>query len=173
MITLINGRGQLGEALKRKVEETFFQENLFIYHTWEIKDKSEQIQKECYEKFIHFVEKNKDQRILFVSTYSQTDNHYNYYKQLSEAFLLSNTERGSVIRLPTLIGKGICENFKEGISKAYGEMELMSLNDAADAIISEARSDSRIRNIRIYGQKISATLARDLILFGANKNENP
>jgi hypothetical protein len=173
MITLINGRGQLGKVLQQRINKDMVGEEIFIYHTWNIIDKSETIQKACYDKFVDFVNGHQDKRTLFISTYSQTNNPYNYYKQLSEAFLLSNTERGSVVRLPTLIGKGICENFRKGLSEAYGEMELISLNDAADAILSELTSHSRIRNIRVYGTKIPASTARDLILFGVNKNENP
>ncbi len=168
MITLINGKGQLGTFLNKLINERKIstREEVLIYHTWSVDDKSEEIQKSCYEKFKGFINLNKSVKVIFISTYSQTDNPYNYYKQLAEAYLLLNHEKGFVIRLPTLIGKGICEKFKNKQAEAFGEMELMSVKDAAEKVLEFALSNSRIKNIRIYGDKVSAKLAKDLILFG-------
>lgn len=168
MIQLINGKGQLGSALQEIIEKERIspKEKIYIYHTWNIEDKSEETQKQCYLKFQDFVRENLAQPIIFVSTYSQTDNYYNYYKQLSEAYLLSNTSLSKVIRLPTLIGKGICQKFRDGITNAYGEMELMSVEEAAREILKFSLSNSIIRNFRVYGKIVSADLAKRLILFG-------
>ncbi len=168
MITLIHGKGQIGSILDRLIRERKIsaKDNIAIYHTWNIDSKSEEIQKECYEKFKKFVDENKNVKIVFVSTYSQTENPYNYYKQISEAYLISNHEKGFVIRLPTLIGKGTCEKFRNDEAEAFGEMELMSLINAAEKILEFALSESRIRSIRINGEKVSAKLAKELILFG-------
>lgn len=168
MIELIGGRGQLGSVLKEiiETEKVSFPEKLSIYHTWNIEDKSEKTQKQCYLAFQNFVKENLESSIIFVSTYSQTDNYYNYYKQLAEAYLLSNTTHGKVIRLPTLIGKGICQKFRDEDAKAWGEMELMSVEEGAREVLKFALSYSILRNFRVYGKMVSADLAKRLILFG-------
>jgi hypothetical protein len=168
MITLVDGKGQLGSILgllidKRKLNS---EDNIIIYHTWNVLDKSEETQKQCYEKFKNFVDSNQDTKIIFISTYSQKDNYYNHYKQLSEAYLILNHPNGNVIKLPILIGKGICEKFKKNEAEAFGEMELMSVKDAAEKVLEFALSKDKIRSIRVYGDKVSAKLAKDLILFG-------
>ena len=51
-IKLINGRGQLGEELKKRL--IFVQnakQKVFIYHTWHTENKEKDIQKQEYEKF--------------------------------------------------------------------------------------------------------------------------
>jgi hypothetical protein len=168
MITLINGRGQIGEALKKIIplEEVSPLEKIFIYHTWNISDKSEGIQRECYRNFVDFVNNHIDKKIIFISTYSQQDNAYNQYKHLSEAYLLSNNLYGRVIRLPTLIGKGVCEKFRVDEAEAFGEMELLSVQEAAEEVLKFATSSSHILNFRVFGRIVSANLVKELILFG-------
>ena len=166
MITLIDGKGQLGTLLSNLISNKEVSEDIVIYHTWNVEDKSEETQRNCYEKFKKFTDENKNIKIIFISTYSQTDNPYNYYKQLSEAYLLSNHLTGKVIRFPALIGKGTCEKFKNNEIEAFGEMELISVRDAAEKVLEFALSKDKIRNLRIYGDKVSAKLAKELILFG-------
>ncbi len=173
MIKLINGRGQLGNTLQKIIERDniISDRNIAIYHTWNINDKSEETQKECYNKFTEFVDGNKDVKIIFVSTYSEKENFYNYYKQLSEAYLLSNHKQGYIVRLPTLIGKGICEKFRNEGVNAFGEMELMNLEDASKEILEIAKTDSLVKSFRVKGAIVSAKLVKDLILFGKSKIE--
>jgi hypothetical protein len=168
MIKLIDGKGQLGNVLQGILEKENIktEEDVFIYHTWNFLDKSENTQKECYDKLVDFVDKNKDIKIVFISTYSQTENFYNFYKQLSEAYLLTNHKKGYVVRLPTLIGKGICLEFRNEEKQAFGEMELMTINDAAREILKIAQTDSLVRNFRVKGTIVSAKFVKDLILFG-------
>jgi Fe2+ or Zn2+ uptake regulation protein len=166
MIKLINGRGQLGTALNNLIIKEKPEVNATIYHTWNFLDKSKDVQKECYEKFKRFVDENKYLKIMFISTYSQTENYYNFYKQLSESYLINNTEKGYVIKLPTLIGKGICQDFKDNKAEAFGDMELMTIEDSAKEILDITKSDKLIRNIRINGAIIPAKIAKSLILFG-------
>lgn len=174
MIRLINGRGQLGTELKLQIDQKAisFPEPVLIYHTWNFLDKSEETQKKEYEKFQRFLEEDSSQTssVIFTSTYSQQENPYNYYKQMSEAYLLNNHEKGYVIRLPTLIGKGICQRLKDGSAKPFGMMELMTIRDAAEGILStveEIRNKrQRLRNVQIPGEKVSAKLISELIEFG-------
>lgn len=167
MIKLINGRGQLGSVLKGLVKKsTAGNIDAFIYHTWNFSDKSEEVQKRCHRKFIDFVDQNQKTKIVFTSTYSQTENPYNYYKQLSEVYLLDNHKRGYVIRLPILIGKGVCEQFREDELEPFGKMELMSLENAAKEVLKVTNTNSKIKSIRATGDIVPARLVKDLILFG-------
>jgi hypothetical protein len=175
MITLINGRGQLGNALNKIIQEENLSpsEDILIYHTWDILDKSEPVQKTCYTKFTDFVRKNKRPKIIFISTYSQTDNFYNYYKQLSEIYLLSHSKTSCVVRLPTIIGKGICESFKTNNAKPFGEMELLSIEDAARQILDfSLLLNYKVRNFRVYGKKVDAGLVKKLIEYGRGDYES-
>ena len=36
MITLLNGRGQLGDSLKKEIENQNTEKQVFIYHTWNV-----------------------------------------------------------------------------------------------------------------------------------------
>ncbi len=165
MIKLINGRGQLGTELARIITNDI-SELIFIYHTWNVDDKSEEAQKACYLKFKDFVDANPNPKIIFISTYSQTDNPYNYYKHTSESYLLSHNEKGQVIRLPTLIGKGICNKFRNKEAEPFGEMNLISVEDAAQEIMNFILSNSKVRSITIKGNIISAKSVKRLIEFG-------
>jgi len=168
MIKLINGRGQLGQELNKIILHRSFDENITIYHTWNVLDKSEEIQKECFKKFKEFVDNHLLEKIIFISTYSQTDNPYNYYKQLAESYLINHCEQGKIIRLPVLIGKGICDKFRNNEVEAFGEMELISLEDAVESILNLAVSSSKIKSFRVYGTIIPAKLVKNLITFGKN-----
>jgi len=118
-----------------------------------------------FEKFKYYVNDNPREKIVFISTYSQADNFYKHYKHLSEDYLLENQEQGSVIRLPNLIGKGTCEFFREGKLTPFGEMELMTLSDAAKEVLDFAEN-STTRVYTIKREIVSAKLVKDLILFG-------
>ena len=167
MINLIDGKGQLGFELEKLIKKENSKENLFIHHTWNFLDKSEETQKKCYQDFREFVDNHKDSKIVFISTYSQAQNNYTLYKQLSESYLISNNEKGYVVRLPNLIGKGICQKIKDNqVENIFGEMELMNIKDAAKKVLDFSTSESTIKNISIPGIKIPAHLAKDLILFG-------
>lgn len=172
MIQLINGRGQLGTELRYQLDKTnnFIYQNATIYHTWNFLDKSEEIQKKEFEKFKKFLNNKKNNPLIFISTYSQQNNPYTYYKQLSEAYLINNNSNGYVMRLPILIGKGICQKLKDDEAKPEGQMELISIEKATKNVLSELEKilegTQRVRNIRIYGQIVPAELAYDLIQFG-------
>ena len=173
MINLVDGRGQLGTVLKKIIQEKDIEplKEGIIYHTWNVEDKSKDIQRGCYERFRYFLDQNPSTQVIFISTNSQIENYYNYYKQFAEAYLLTNHERGYVIRLPTLIGKGTCEKFRNDNAEAFGEMELITLEDAAREILKVAQSDSLVRSFRIKGAIAPAQFVKDLIQFGRFGNE--
>ena len=166
MIKLIDGKGQLGDTLDSLIRKEKQNTNAIIYHTWNFLDKSEKTQKKCYEEFRKFVDENPNSKIVFISTYSQTENYYNFYKQFSEAYLLTNNQRGYVMKLPILIGKGICQKFRDGETEAFGEMEIMTIEDAAKNVLKFTQDNSLIKSISVKGTPIPANIVKNLILFG-------
>jgi hypothetical protein len=171
MIQLIEGRGQLGKKLQEIIERENITSplDIKIYHTWDISDKSKETQSRCFDEFKKFVDENPSSKIIFTSTYSQTDNFYNLFKQKAEAYLLNNNEKGYVIRLPTIIGKGVCEKFRDNELEAYGKMELITLEDASLEIIKLIRSEPIVKSFRVEGTIIPAKIVKELILFGTRK----
>lgn len=170
MILLKNGRGQLGTILADRISKSTYAygtKDIFIYHTWDMDNKNdEKIQKDCLTKFKLFVDNNKDNKIVFISTYSEQNNLYNLYKQKAEGYLLSNHDHGIVIKLPVLLGRGICQRLKNKKVSPYGDIELMTLQEAADSIISIAATNgSRNRIYRLNGTHIPATLVSALLHF--------
>lgn len=163
MIKLINGRGQLGDRLKKAIKCDNTQENIVIYHTWNIEDKSEVVQRLEYEKFANFVNNNKEKKIAFISTSSQKDNWYNYYKHLSEAFLLTNCEKCVIIRLPTLIGKGVFPLLKSKEIEPIGKFNLISLDKAVKIILQKIKEENIVKTFHIVGENISAESVSEIL----------
>ena len=171
MIVLKNGRGQLGTILADQINKSIYRygtKDIYIYHTWNMDNKNDKkIQKDCLTKFKIFVDNNKDSKIVFISTYSQQNNLYNLYKQKAEGYLLSNHDHGIIIKLPVLLGKGICQKLKDKKVSPYGNIELMTLKEAAISIISIAATSGNNRNkiFRIEGSHVPATLISELMHF--------
>jgi len=166
MIKLVNGRGQLGSSLK-KLEDLNVDEEIYIYHTWNIEDKSKHAQKKEFDKFVNFVKTTKS-KIIFISTSSTKDNWYNYYKQQSESYLLANTVNGVIIRLPTLIGKGIFEKLKSGTAEPYGFFSISTIEIATDFIKSCIFKNSIVKIHTLQSEVVSAKIVNELINFGKN-----
>lgn len=163
MIKLVNGRGQVGCFLHQNINLFFSKEEVFIYHTWNIENKSEKFQKLEYKKFIDFVEENKNKRIIFISTTSQKESPYVKYKQMSESYLLQNNQNSLVLQFPTLIGKGVFYGFKNDEKQPYGEMNIATIKQACDFIIQniDYKGFSKIRSLD--GHKIHAELVYELV----------
>jgi len=169
MIKLIHGRGQLGTALGELLQEKenkFIDLDVIIYHTWNFLDKREEVQKKHYEDFKKFVDENPGKKIVFISTISQAENPYVFYKQLSEIYLLKNNENGFVIRLPNMIGKGICQRFRTENVDPFGEMELITIKEGARSVLNFIKTNISIRNFTVKGSPLSAALTKNLIVFG-------
>ena len=171
MIHLINGRGQLGRELE-KFPLAQYPKEAYIYHTWNLDNKSKGDQVKEYEKFKIFVDNHTSKKIIFISTYSTKENWYNHYKQMSEAYLLMNCDNGIVIRLPTLIGKGILRKFKNENLEAYGEMELISISDAAIKIFEKIGYNGVVKSFRIAGEIIQAKTVKEIIRSQNGVKEN-
>lgn len=165
-IELINGRGQLGDELKRRTEHSSLSslnEQIVIYHTWNTTDKSEVPQKIEYDKFKRYVDENKHKKIIFISTYSEKNNYYNLYKHKAESYLIINCEKCLVIRLPILVGKGIIRDFIQGTKDAYGVMNITTPALAAIQILNIIRQRTLVKILTINGEKISAKLVKALV----------
>ena len=165
MIKLINGRGQLGKKLKY-LESTKTNEEVYVYHTWNIDDKNKLAQEEEYKKFVKFVNLHKDDKIVFISTSSTKDNWYNFYKHKSESYLVLNTASGIVIRLPTLIGKGMFDKLKNDQVRPIGKFNLTTIEKAVEFIRAHAFKNSIVRIYTLPSEQVSASVVYSLIKLG-------
>ena len=162
-IILKNARGQMGTLLKQKIKDIQVKDNVYIYHTWNIEDKSYRKQEMEYEKFKSFVIENKQNKIIFISTSSQKECEYVKFKQLSESYLIQNNNNSFALRFPTLIGKGVFQDFKSNTKKPYGEMNIMKLENACDLIIDFLKYDGNLKIITFEGHKIHSDLVYDMV----------
>ena len=164
MVKLINGRGQLGRELSKAKKPGY---DCIIYHTWNIDDHSEIMQAREYGKFVDFVNHNLDENIYFIST-KQGQQGYLHYKLKAELYLLEVTETGRIIRIPKLIGKGICADFRNGKIFPFDEIEeIMTPGDAAIEIMNMLSSNKRM-NI-VTGTLLNKKIIYELIRFGVGK----
>ena len=172
-IILCNGRGQLGSALSNILPVSKNRESIgigpnrsYIYHTWNFLNKEQSVQQDCYNKFVEFVDQHNKDEIIFISTYSEKDNSYTYYKQLAESYLLTNIELSKIIKLPIIIGNGICRDLKTGKKEPYGLLELISIEDAAKEInVIAQKPHIQNRVFRVKGEIVLAKLATQLLTF--------
>lgn len=162
-VILLNGRGQIGTMLKRLTKSINTKEDVYVYHTWNIDDKKEETQKQEYNKFRNFVRNNEDKRIVFISTSSQSESPYVRYKQISESFLIQNCDDCLVIRIPTLVGKGVFKDFKNKIKIPYGEMKIMTIKEACDVIIHHLDYKGYLKTLTFEGHKIDAKLVYEMV----------
>jgi len=153
---LVNGRGQLGEALASLDVPA----DVIVYHTWNCTDKSEAAQRACYERFVAFREDNPG-RLVFISTSTENDSPYLTYKRKAEPLA------DGVVRLPTLIGRGICERFRDDPeTRAWGTIELTAV-DAAAMLVAAYLINNGTGVFTMHGARVPAFMVKDLIRFGA------
>ena len=166
MIKLLNGRGQIGEGLCRLIKDINL--DFHIYHTWNFVDKEKPTQETEYNKFKTYIDNNPCERIIFISTSVNNDNWYHYYKKMSENCILKRG--GRVIRLPNILGKGICTRFRDDENiRARGVIELLNIKNACNQIIQHAlcfNDNPSLKICDVHGETINAEIVRDLILFG-------
>ena len=164
MIKLMNGRGQLGVILKKQIKNTTSEKTIFVYHTWNPWDRDQRTQEREYNKFIQFVDEQRKDRIVFISTCSQNENYYVHYKQLAEAYLILNCKDCLIIRLPNLIGnKGILKKLKDRVVSPYGKIEFLSLSNASKKIIDLINYHGLIKTFSLKGEEISAELVEAIL----------
>ncbi len=172
MVKLINGRGQLGDALREliKKDNGVNYPDCVIYHTWNIDDSSEKAQRNEYDKFVKFVDAHKDEKIYFISTKQGREIHYLHYKLKSELYLIENVKNGHIIRIPKLVGKGICADFRDKKIKPFNELEDIITSDEAAMEILCLLGSKYVMNI-VAGDLVNKKTIYKLIQFGAAKCE--
>jgi len=141
---LLNGRGQIGSALKL-IEKDTSDLDVIVYHTWNFLDK----------------------KFVFISTKSKSINYYTEYKKLAETLVEEVCKSYLIIRLPNLLGKGICSRFKEEKDiLAIGQIELLTIDDAIKLIINNIKYNSN-SIVELQGTNIDASLLQNIIKFGS------
>ena len=169
MLHLKNGRGQLGSLLALQKME--IQRDVYLYHTWAVKDKSKTIQEKEYQKFKEFVDQHAEQEIAFISTKSRKDTWYTHFKEKSEKYLLTNCKKGFIIRRPTFIGKP-CKLFSRDENIVpYGNVELITIEEAAAEIIRLCNVDKRKRISEVKGEEVTAKLVLDILNVFKSKSD--
>lgn len=156
---LIDGYGQIGTALKSMNSVA----DVSIYHKWNFLNKVKRVQRNCVCEFIEYVDDHPEEKIVFISTATANKTPYLEAKRFAENHLLKNTDNGIVIKLPCIIGKGVCQKFKEKAILPYGAIELITIAGAVNAILDNLNG-SRI--VQVKGDLIKAQTVYDLIHFG-------
>lgn len=163
LVKLINGNGQLGEALKKANLEG----DWTIYHTWNFEDKTNlEVQRDCYRKFVKYVDTHPKEKICFISTIPRSDTYYSRFKRLAEEYLRRMPGEYKIIRICSIIGKGTYEGFRENKIEAVESMEVITLRDAVRKI--KDLLVSRYSDFDVHGDIIPAHIVKELILFGKN-----
>ena len=161
MVILKNGRGQLGDELIKANLQC--NQDVYIYHTWEVNDKHPNAQYESLKRFKYFVDEHQSSRIIFISTTSENETQYVLSKHMAEAYLINKTSNGFVLRVPMFIGPRVISNFKDDSKKPYGTMELIHTRDVVEKIKELLNYDGVKRFHTLHGEKISAQLIYDLV----------
>jgi len=164
---LLNGRGQIGSALKL-IEKDTSDLDVIVYHTWNFLDKSLYTQKNEFEKlYKYLINRKEDKKFVFISTKSKSINYYTEYKKLAETLVEEVCKSYLIIRLPNLLGKGICSRFKEEKNiLAIGQIELLTIDDAIKLIINNIKYNSN-SIVELQGTNIDASLLQNIIKFGS------
>ena len=69
-----------------------------------------------------------------------------------------------VLRLPCFIGKGPVANFRDPSVEAFGVMEVVSLQQAADYVINKINYEGLIKCHTLVGDKIPAHTVKEIVL---------
>tara|TARA_R110000751_G_scaffold125111_1_gene226613 strand:+ start:1131 stop:1652 length:522 start_codon:yes stop_codon:yes gene_type:complete len=163
MVKLINGRGQLGDKLLRGLKDWDTNQDVNIYHTWkvphlcDIKETEEEFQRKEYNKLVEFSINNQHTKIIFISTNSNRQTYYSYYKELAEAYLLLNHKESIILKFPVFVGNGILKKLSNGEMSPYGTMEVITLNKAVNTIKEFLHGSGRLKRVyTIPGEKLEA-----------------
>ena len=163
LVQLNDGLGQMGSVLRGMNLKC--KKPTIIYHTWKPWNKTEDIQRKCYEEFVEFVDKNMHRRIVFISTSTQIPSPYLKYKRKAETYLVENHKNYKILNFPQIIGKGICSKFRSGTATPFGTMEVLSMDKAVKIIKNEFGRDYP-KSLCCFGTRIPAEVVYALIKFG-------
>lgn len=131
---LINGRGQLGTELTKWIKNS---PNVDIYHTWNFLDKSKDTQLSELKKFKSYLNSVKSSRkVIFISTSVEIKSYYLKCKRLAENLLKESRNENLIIRLPSLIGKGVFTKLFKNEADPYGTIEFTTTELASRYIVN-------------------------------------
>jgi hypothetical protein len=165
MVKLVNGRGQLGQALEKALRSMAVPADVLLYHTWNHMDKSPETQAVELSKFEAFVDENSEKRIAFVSAIHEKFNPYGVAKMAAELYLWQHCKLGQVFRLPYLVGKGLAQRIKDGEQYRSGSVEVGTMQWAAWNIINSLNSEFDRLKV-FHGGFVDASMMQALIEFG-------
>lgn len=189
VIKLINGRGQVGSKLEEKLKSFPYTNSIqnrsaelagdgrytYIYHTWNIDDKTEPTQLIEYQKFKKFVDQHNQDRIVFISTYDHARfSPYIKYKTMAESYVMEhNTNKYHIIRLPQIIGKGAFDYFKDCLKsnkppQVYGDMEIIGLDEVCNKILDQVMQNNYPALTRIKGDLVNPNTVIALLKYGSD-----
>jgi predicted secreted acid phosphatase len=171
MIHLIDGMGQLGEALKKILPKT--DKEIYIYHKWDVWNKDDwEKQAACLAEFCQFTDWHIKEKtgayIFFISTNTKKYNAYSLMKSVASENLDSSYIHSATIKLPMLIGRGPCEKFRNEDAEPFDIMDLISVEEAAEQIIKIILGDKISKMNYILGASVDAKLVKRLIQYGKN-----
>ena len=158
---LLNGRGQLGEALKPYSNKNSIVD---LYHSWIFDDKTYQTQAKQFDKFRdYFFSRDKERKPVFISTGVAGSGPYFDFKKLAERCIEDNCSNYLIIRLPNIIGKGIFTKFRDEDVKPYGVIDFLSMDETVEFILQNALIKTGI--ITPPSWSISAETLKKLVGF--------
>jgi hypothetical protein len=162
-MALINGRGQIGTCLSRYKSKT---RNYDIYHTWNFLDKSYKTQKEEFKKLKNFLDSHDGKKkIVFISTKIKSKSYYYKFKIKAEKLIKKNSSNNLIIRLPSLIGKGIFDKLAKQLVKPFGIIEFVSIEEACNFIVKSLKKEG---TLICEGWKVSAKNILEIMLLTKN-----
>ena len=165
MIKLIDGKGGLGRALKKRLKY-YKHLDCIIYHTWNLHDKSIQGQWNEFDKCIKKTCDYKKKKIVFISTLNDNWSSYLKYKYETEKWILGTSEISKVIRIPSIISDmGI---FKRCLKNkpTNGKIEISTYDIIAEKILQSIDNNKRLEFI--HGDMIEASTIYELIKYGSS-----
>lgn len=154
---LINGRGQLGEALSQYEGYP----DIEVYHTWNFLDKSATTQSGEVEKLREYL-KNNYKKIIFISTTTKQDSSYLRCKREAEELVLAHSNNNLVIRFSSIIGRGVFSGLRDKKLQPFGIINYISLKEAREYVLNSAE---RTGIIECPSWQISAETLVELMEF--------
>jgi hypothetical protein len=169
MIELVDGLGQLGEALKRnmakvRILEGIPKDKVYIYHTWNIEDQSLEIQRNELLKFDDFVHSCHDGKIVFISTLHEREGKYLLYKMRAETTLQMFKNDFKIYRIPYMVGKGLCHKIvHDKYEPSPGEIEISTPDDIAYRILSTLEDGKKFECL--HGDWLDVNTLKEALLY--------
>ncbi len=157
--------GQIESEFER-IATPEIKKDYYIHFSWDVYNKDDaESQKKCVEETKRMIEKNKDKTFVFISTLSKGGNEYVKAKREAEKVVAEMAKKFVIIRLPHIVGKGLTDKFLFDDAEPYGEMELLSINDAAQSIKNILESKEKNETVSVHGNIVPAKLYKSILSY--------